>query len=108
MVQPKLHVKQGDKVKVISGKDRGKEGEVLKVLPEENRVLVKGINIIKKHVQPTQDNPQGGIVEKEGPIHGSNVQLVCQYCGEAARTGKKVFDNGEKARYCKKCDEVID
>jgi len=104
----KLHVKKGDKVKVIAGKDRGKEGEILKAFPKENRVIVKGVNIVKKHVRPTQENPQGGILEKEAPIHSSNVMLVCGKCGEPSRTGKKVLDNGEKVRYCKKCEEDID
>ncbi|OCL27828.1 50S ribosomal protein L24 [Orenia metallireducens] len=104
----KLHVKKGDKVKIIAGKDRGQEGEILKAFPKESRVIVKGVNVIKKHVRPTQENPQGGILEKEAPIHSSNVMLLCGKCGAPSRTGKKVLDNGEKLRYCKKCGEDID
>ena len=108
MSKPRLHVKKGDQVEVISGKDRGKEGEVLKVFPKESRVVVEGINIVSKHVTPSQDNPQGGITEQEAPIHSSNVMLVCQHCNQSSRTGKKILGDGEKARYCKKCGEVID
>ncbi|TDX49277.1 50S ribosomal protein L24 [Orenia marismortui] len=108
MSKSKLHVKKGDKVKVIAGKDKGKEGEILKSFPKASRVIVKGVNIIKKHVRPTQDNPQGGIVEKEAPIHSSNVMLVCEKCGDASRAGKKVLDSGEKVRFCKSCGEDID
>ncbi|AGB40212.1 ribosomal protein L24, bacterial/organelle [Halobacteroides halobius DSM 5150] len=108
MSKPKLHVKKGDEVRVIAGKDKGRQGEILKVIPTESRVVVEGVNIIKKHAQPTQDNPQGGIIEREAPIHSSNVMLVCQDCNEATRTGKKVLDSGEKVRYCKNCDEIVD
>ena len=108
MSKPRLHVKKGDQVKVILGKDRGKKGEVLKVFPKDSRVVVEGMNIVSKHVRPTQDNPQGGIVEQEAPIHSSNVMLVCQKCNQSSRTGKKILDDGQKVRYCKKCGEVID
>ena len=104
----KLHVKKGDQVKVIAGKDKGREGEILKAFPEEDRVVVEGVNIVKKHQQPTQDNPQGGIQEQEAPIHSSNVMLVCKHCSEASRTGKKILDSGEKVRYCKNCNEIVD
>nr|WP_156924153.1 50S ribosomal protein L24 [Halonatronum saccharophilum] len=103
-----MHVKKGDKVQVRSGKDRGKEGEVIKVFPAKSRVIVEGVNIIKKHVRPTQDNPQGGIVEKEAPIHSSNVMLICNSCGEASRTAKKVLEDGKKIRFCKKCGEDVE
>jgi large subunit ribosomal protein L24 len=108
MSKAKLHVKKGDKVKGIAGKDKGIEGEVLKALPREDRVVVEGVNIIKKHVRPTQDNPQGGIIDREAPIHVSNVMLVCEHCNQATRTGKKILDDGQKVRYCKKCNETID
>ncbi|GAB6138730.1 50S ribosomal protein L24 [Halanaerobaculum tunisiense] len=108
MSKPKVHVKKGDQVEVIAGKDKGRQGEILKVIPQESRVIVEGINIIKKHAQPTQDNPQGGIVEKEAPIHSSNVKLVCEHCNQPARTGKQFLDSGEKVRYCKNCDEIVD
>ncbi len=103
-----LHVKKGDQVRVIAGKDKDLEGEVLKVFPDENRVIVEGINIVNKHKRPTQDDPQGGIQDQEAPIHASNVMLVCEHCGEATRTGKKFLDNGDKVRHCKQCGEIVD
>nr|WP_143555714.1 50S ribosomal protein L24 [Selenihalanaerobacter shriftii] len=103
-----MHVKQGDMVKIIAGNDKGKSGEVLKAFPKDNRVVVEGINIIKKHERPTQDMPQGGIIEKEGTINSANVMLICNHCEQPTRTGKKVLDSGEKARVCKKCGEVVE
>ena len=103
-----MHIKKGEEVEVISGKDRGKRGEVLKVDPKEDQVIVEGVNIVHRHMRPTQDMPQGGIIENEAPIHISNVQLVCPGCGERSRTGKRELDTGKKVRYCKKCDEIID
>lgn len=103
-----MRIKQGDTVEVISGKDRGKQGEILKVEPDEDKVIVEGINIIHRHMRPTQDMPQGGIIENEGPIHISNVQLICPRCGERTRFGTEVLDDGSKVRICKKCGEMID
>ncbi|KXS45776.1 LSU ribosomal protein L24P [Candidatus Frackibacter sp. WG12] len=108
MTIPKLSIKQGDKVKVIAGNDKGKSGEVLRALPRENRVIVEGINIRKKHQRPTQDMPQGGIVEREAPIAVSNVKLICKHCDQPTRTGKEKLDSGEKVRTCKKCGEFVD
>ncbi len=108
MTTPKLHVKKGDSVIVIAGKDKGKKGKILKVFPKGNRVVVEGVNIVHRHTKPTQQLPQGGIVENEGSIHVSNVQLVCPRCNEASRTGKKVLDDGKKVRYCINCGEVVD
>lgn len=101
-------IQKGDTVEVISGKDIGKRGEVLKVDPKNERVIVEGINIIHRHMRPTQDMPQGGIVENEGPIHISNVQLVCPRCDERARAGVERLDDGTKVRVCKKCGEDVD
>ncbi len=103
-----MRIKTGDTVEVISGKDRGKSGKVLKVEPKENKVIVEGINIVHRHMRPTQDMPQGGIIENEGPIHISNVQLVCPHCGEKTRIGADYLDDGKKVRVCKKCSEDID
>ena len=103
-----MRVKKGDEVEIIYGKDVGKRGEVLKVEPNEDRVIVEGINIVHRHTQPTQDMPQGGIIENEAPIHISNVQLVCPHCDEKTRIGATVLDDGDKVRTCKKCDEFID
>lgn len=107
-MQPKVHVKKGDTVEILAGKDKGKKGKILKVFPDENRVIVEGINIIYRHTRPTQDNPQGGIIENEGPVHVSNVQLICPQCGDKARTGKRILNDGRKVRFCKSCDEIVD
>ena len=103
-----MRIKKGDTVEVISGKDKGKRGEILKVIPKKDRVIVEGVNIVNRHVSPTQDMPQGGIIENEAPIHISNVMLVCPRCDERSRFGVEVLDNGDKVRVCKSCDEVID
>ncbi|HOJ09500.1 MAG TPA: 50S ribosomal protein L24 [Clostridiales bacterium] len=104
----KVHVKTGDMVYVLSGKGRGKKGKVLKVLPKEKRVVVQGVNIVKKHQKPRSMYQQGGIVEKEGTISSSNVMLICPRCNKPTKIGKDVMENGQKARVCKKCSEVID
>lgn len=103
-----MRIKKGDQVEVISGKDRGKRGEVLKADPEKDRVVVEGINIVHRHQRPTQDMQQGGILENEAPIHISNVQLVCPHCDQRTRFGVEVLDSGNKVRVCKKCSEDID
>lgn len=101
-------IRKDDTVEVVSGKDRGKRGKVLKVQPKDNRVIVEGINILHRHMKPTQDMPQGGIVENEGPIHISNVQLICPRCDEKVRPEIGVKDDGTKVRICKKCGKDID
>lgn len=102
-----MHVKKGDTVKVISGKDKGKTGVVLTALPKKDRVLVEGINIVKKHTKPNQANPQGGIVSQEAAIHVSNVMLLDPKSGEPTRVGYKVED-GKKVRVAKKSGENLD
>lgn len=102
-----MHVKKGDKVKVISGKDKGKEGVILRVFPKENRVIVEGVNLVKKHARPSQDNPQGGIITQEAPIHASNVMPIDPKTGEPTRVGYKFVD-GKKVRYAKKSGAVLD
>jgi len=104
----KLHVKKDDTVIVITGKDKGKKGRVLAAYPRENRVLIEGVNMVKKHAKPSQQNPQGGILNQEAPIHVSNVMLVDPKSGKATRVGYKVLDNGKKVRVAKKSGEVID
>ncbi len=101
-----MHIRKGDEVLIISGNDRGKRGKVLKVYPKTGRVIVEGINFIKKHTRPSQNNPQGGIVEKEGSIHVSNVKLI--HNGEPTRVGYKYLDDGTKVRYAKNTGEVIE
>lgn len=108
MAMAKLHVKKNDMVKIIAGKEKGKTGKVLRVFPAKGRVVVESLNIIKRHTRPTQVNPEGGIVEKEAPVSISNVMLICGACNEPARTGVRKLDDGSKARYCKKCNEIVD
>ena len=103
-MQKKLHVKVGDAVKVIAGTSKGSEGKVLSIDRKKNRVIVEGVNMMKKHVKPSASNPQGGIVETAAGIHMSNVMLVVN--GTASRTGRKEED-GKKVRYSKKTGEVV-
>ncbi|KGG81013.1 50S ribosomal protein L24 [Caloranaerobacter azorensis H53214] len=103
-----MHVKKGDTVVVISGKDKGKKGKVLTAMPKRNRVIVEGVNMQTKHTKPSQKSPQGGIIHQEGPIHVSNVMLYCEKDKKGVRVGYKVLENGEKVRVCKKCGEVLD
>ena len=100
-------VKTGDKVKVITAKDKGKEGVILKAFPKKDRVIVEGMNMMKKHQKPSSMNPQGGILETEAPIHVSNVMLIDSKTGEPTRVGFKVED-GKKVRVSKKTGEVLD
>lgn len=102
-----MHVKKGDTVKVITGKDKGKQGVILQVFPKKERVIVEGVNIVKKHAKPSQDNPQGGIINKEAAIHVSNVMPIDPKTGEPTRVGYKVVD-GKKVRVAKKSGEVLD
>ena len=107
MSNQKLHVKKGDNVYVLSGKNSGRKGKILKVFPETNRVLVESVNIAIKHQKPQRTNP-GGIIKQEAAIHASNVMLICEKCKTPTKVGKKLLENGEKVRMCKKCNEVID
>ena len=104
-------IKKGDTVVVLRGKEKGKTGEVIKVLREKNRVVVKGVNFVKKHVKEIPNVREGGIYEVEAPIHISNVMLVCPKCGKPTRVGFRIVQEGDvfrKYRYCKKCNENID
>ncbi len=100
-----MHIKKNDIVKILSGKDKGKTGKVLKVFVKSNRIIVEGVNLVKRHTKPSQQNQQGGIVEKEGSINASNAMLIIN--GEASRIGKKVLDDGKKVRYSKKTGEMV-
>ncbi|MHB1419588.1 MAG: 50S ribosomal protein L24 [Bacillota bacterium] len=104
----KVHVKKGDTVMVVAGKDAGKKGKILAVQPTVQRVIVEGVNIVKRHTRPTQKVPQGGILEKEAPIASSNVMLFCSKCHKATRIGKNILQDGSKVRICRKCGEVAD
>jgi len=107
MTQPKLHVRKGDTVYILTGKDAGKRGKVIQAIPSKRKVIVEGINVVKRHSRPTKAMPQGGIVEKEAPIDSSNVMLVCGKCNKPTRVAKKIVDN-RRYRACKKCGEIID
>jgi large subunit ribosomal protein L24 len=101
-------IRKNDTVVVTTGKDSGKRGRVLKVLPAKNRVVVEGVNIIKRHTRPNpQRNIKGGIVEREASVHASNVQLICPECGKMTRVGHRM-DGERKQRICRKCEGVID
>lgn len=104
----KFHIKKDDTVMVMAGKEKGKSGKVLRILPEKNRVLVENLNVVKRHTRPSQVNPDGGIVEKEASIAISNVMLVCSACNKPSRTGMRVAEDGSKARFCKKCNQMVD
>lgn len=104
-------IKQGDMVEVISGNDRGLRGTVQRVLPDEDRVVVSGVNIVKKHQRPMRagrQQVQPGIIDFEAPIHISNVMPVCPLCNQRTRVGFERREDGRKVRVCKKCDEVMD
>ena len=102
-----LHVRRGDLVEVVSGREASRRGKVLRVIPDAQRVLIEKLNLVKRHMRPTQKNPQGGIVEKEGPVHVSNVRLVCPRCDAPRRMGNKRGTDGKSARVCRKCGEVV-
>ncbi len=103
-----LRIKKNDRVSVLAGKDKGKEGKIIKMFLKKERVLVEGVNRVKRHTRPTQANRQGGIIEREAPLHISNVMLVCPNCSSAARFSVGWTPNGDKIRICKKCKEIID
>lgn len=109
-----MHVKTGDEVLVISGKNKGQRGKIKRSMPRENRVIVEGLNIIKRHMRPRGPGRPGGIIEMEAPIHASNVMLICPNCGRASRTGKRFLEEldhkgrSRKVRYCKACDSILD
>jgi len=103
----KLHVKKGDTVVVLSGKDKGKQGKVITAMPRAGKVVVEGVNKVKRHSKPSLKVPNGGIITKEMPMHACKVQLVCPACNKPTRIGHKDV-NGKNARVCKKCGEVIE
>ena len=103
----KVHVKKNDTVVVISGKDKGKTGEVLKVYPKTGRVLVQGVNIVKKHQKASRTQAESAIIEREAAINSSKVMLFCKKCKTATRISNKLLDDGAKVRVCKKCGETF-
>ena len=102
-----MRIRKNDMVKVLSGNDKGKEGKVLKVFPVTNKVIVEKVNMLKRHTRANKDVPQGGIIEKEGPINASNVMLVCPNTGKPTRIGKDVLSDGSRARVSKKSGEML-
>ncbi|UCH80834.1 MAG: 50S ribosomal protein L24 [Nitrospiraceae bacterium] len=103
-----LGIKKNDTVMLISGDEKGKSGRVLSILPSKDRVLVESLNMIKRHMKPSKKYSQGGIIEKEAPVHLSKVMLVCPKCSKPTRIGNTMLENGKKIRSCKKCGEVVD
>lgn len=101
-------IKKDDNVMVITGKDKGKKGKVLVARPAENKVIVEGVAIVKKHKKARNQNEPGGIISQEAAIDASNVKLICKKCGQATRVGIKVLENGDKVRVCKKCGDTFD
>ena len=101
-----MKIKKGDTVQVLSGNDKGKKGEVLEVIPKDSKVVVKGVNVRKKHIKPRKQGEEGGIIPVECAINSSKVNVVCSKCGKPARIGDKV-ENGKKVRICKKCGTKI-
>lgn len=108
MGNTKIRIRKDDKVKILTGKDKGKISKVLKVIKKSNRVIVENINVVKVHQKPTQASPQGGIVEKSMPVEISNMMLMCNNCVKPTRIGVKELENGKRVRVCKKCNEQID
>ncbi len=103
-----MKIKRDDTVLIISGNDKGKRGRVLRVYPEQDRIIVEGVRMMKKHTKPTQRDPQGGIIEREAPLHVSNVMLVDQKNDEPTRVGRQRLDEGRRVRVAKRSGEMID
>lgn len=101
-------IKKDDFVRVVAGRDRGKQGKVLRVFPQQGRLTVERIQMIKRHTRPTQQMQQGGIIEREGTLHISNVMLICTKCDRGVRVGSRVLEDGKKVRVCRRCDEILD
>jgi large subunit ribosomal protein L24 len=102
-----MKIKKGDKVKIIAGKDEGKEGKILQVLLDRNRVIVEGLNLLVKHVKPRRDGEKGQRIQTPGPLNISNVMLVCPNCNRPTKIGHKILEDKKKVRICKKCKEII-
>ncbi len=101
------NVRSGDRVLILAGKEKGKRGKILRVLPKKDKVIVEGLNLIKRAVKPTQKNPQGGIIDREGAIHASNVMLICQNCDEPFRVKRQISTDGKSQRVCRNCDAEV-
>lgn len=108
MARKWTQLKNGDVVTVVAGKEVGKSGKILKLLPKKQRVIVEKINMIKRHTKPTAQLRQGGIIEREGSIHVSNLMILCSKCNVPVRIGNRVLEDGSKVRVCRKCGEMLD
>jgi large subunit ribosomal protein L24 len=106
MKQVKTYLRKNDRVMVMTGRDKGKAGKIISIIAEKGRALVEGVNMVKRHMRPGP-NTQGGILDKESPVHLSNLRLICPKCTEAVRISKKILDDGNKVRICRKCGEAI-
>ena len=102
------NIKKNDTVLVVTGREKGKRGRVLSIYPSNNRILIERINMIKKHMKPSKQYTQGGIIEKESPLHISNVMLICPKCNKPTKISSTFLQDGRKVRACKKCSEVMD
>ncbi len=103
-----MRIKKGDTVSVVAGKEKGKKGQVLSTAPSKNRVVVEGVNMMKRHAKPTQKSQQAGIIQREAPIHISNVRLICPNCGKPVKVGVHQKADDARTRYCKLCELDID
>ncbi len=108
MTISRFHIKKNDLVMVIHGREKGKSGRVLRVLPEKEKILIEKINFVKRHSRPHGQQRRGGIIEKEAPFHISNVMLLCEKCNKPVRIGHRVVEGGKKVRACRKCGEIFD
>lgn len=104
----KMRIKKGDRVRVISGKDAGKEGKVLSRDAQKDTIIIENINMITRSMRPSQKDPRGGFIKKEAGLHTCKVMLVCPSCGKATRVSRAYLDSGKKVRICKQCGEIID
>ena len=102
-----MKLRKGDRVRVLTGKDRGKEGVIMRSIPKDGKVIVEGVNVVKKHQRPTKATQQGGIIDKDMPLPVANVALICPSCGQATRVGYKFDSSGQKVRRCAKCGGEI-
>jgi large subunit ribosomal protein L24 len=108
MQRTKMHIKKNDLVMVTKGKERGKTGKVLRIIPEKGKAIVEKLNFIKRHSRPSQQMRQGGIIEKEAPLPLPNLMILCPKCNKPVRSRKKKLDDGGKVRVCQKCGDVLD
>ena len=103
-----MKIRKNDNVLIVAGKEKGKKGKVRKTLPDKDKVIVEGLNLIKRHSKTKGKTRQAGIIELEGPVHVSNVMVICNKCNKPARVGFRVLEDSKKARFCRNCDEIID